>query len=275
GVGLFIALTGCQSLLETPPSSAALDALLKPVSTSPDCVTLEISHVRVAASEAEAVAAIWDRADEMALAADSRVFLTTNGFRVGVVSGAVPTELAALFVTSDDDARAAAANLITDRSANPRVKREMVQIRRHEESPIPASELQPELHVLLSDGDSVTGTSFRTAQPVYALRAKAVTGQRVKLELTPELHHGEMRHRYSGGDQGILLVTPSREREVFDQLLIEADLAPGDLLVLGGDAQADSSLGHVFHHSGLDRGDAKLIIVRAAQVPPSEILADN
>jgi hypothetical protein len=166
--------------------------------------------------------------------------------------------------------------VITEQSALPRVTRRVVQVNRHEQTSIQACEPRDEAQVLISDEGRLWGDAFQQVQGMYALQAEAAPGQRVKVRLTPELHHGEMRMRYSGHDQGIMLKMPSQEREIFQRLAMEAKLAPGDLLVLGSLPDARASLGGVFHTSNAaGREERKLIVLRLLQVPRSEILADK
>jgi hypothetical protein len=96
------------------------------------------------------------------------------------------------------------------------------------------------------------------------------------VRITPELQHGDLRNRRMGSDQGIFLSTFSREREVFEQLTMQTELAPGDLLVLGCLPNAKASLGGVFHtaNSG-GQEERKLIVLRLLEVPKSEILASK
>jgi hypothetical protein len=121
----------------------------------------------------------------------------------------------------------------------------------------------------------VQGRSYQEVQGVYSLRAESVPGQQVQVQLVPELQFGELRNRYAGSDQGIFVVTPSRERKVFDEMRISVSLAPGETLLVTGIADAPSSLGSAFHSQRIgDVAEQKLVMVRLVQVPDSEILAD-
>ena len=165
--------------------------------------------------------------------------------------------------------------MITGESADPQVMRRVVQLNRHDPASIQASDLQDHRYVLISDDRGVKGRGYEQVQAIYSLRAEPVPGQRVSIELTPELHHGELRNRYTGSDQGIFLITPTRDREIYDQFQLSVDLAPGEFLVVDGLPEARGTLGHAFH--AVDHGEGaenKLLLVRLLQVPGSEILAD-
>ena len=159
--------------------------------------------------------------------------------------------------------------------ADPRAVRRVVQLNRHESATIQVTDLQDQRHVLISGQGGLKGRSFQQVQAVYSMRAEPMPGQRVALSLIPELHHGEMRNRYTGSEQGIFLITPSREQETYEQFELAAELSAGELLVVSCLPDSPGSLGHAFH--AIDRAGAtehKLLLVRLLQVPGSEILAD-
>lgn len=264
---------GCQ-VFDKPPDKA-LESLLKPVKSSSESVALEIFQARIPLDQEEKADALWERIDEQKFDAELRRKLVSNGLRVGIVGGALPKDLAKLLELDGEAAEVSDTQLITDQSAVPRVTRRVVQVRRDPIS-IQASELRDEAQVLLSHDGSFGGKTFRQMQGVYSLQAETMPGQRVKVRLTPELHHGALKQRYAGSQQGIFMSIPSREREVFDDLSMEVTLAPGELLVLGCLPAAKTSLGGVFHTAtAAGKDERKLILVRLLQVPPSEILAEK
>jgi hypothetical protein len=265
---------GCQ-VFDKPPDKA-LESLLTPVRTSSESVALEIFQARIPLSQDAKSEALWDRIDEQKFDAGLRRKLVANGLRVGVVGGALPEDLSRLLELDGVAAEVADKQVITDQSAVPRVTRRVVQTKRREPISIQVSELRDEAQVLLSHNGSFGGKTFRQMQGVYSLQAERTPGQRVSVRLTPELHHGELKQRYAGSQQGIFMSIPSREREVFDELSMDATLAPGELLVIGCLPEAKTSLGGVFHTAtAAGKDERKLILVRLLQVPPSEILAEK
>jgi hypothetical protein len=265
---------GCQAVIKPP--EAALEKLLQPVATAPDSVTLEIFYARIPLDKDAKADAVWDQIDEQRFDAELRRCLVANGLRVGVVSGSLPEGLSELMELQSEASAPSEGRVITGDTAMPRVTRRVVQLNRREHSSIQASDVWAEAQVLISDDGRLSGGPFKQVQGVYSLKAETAPGQQVTVRLVPELHHGELRNRYAGSDQGIFLRTPSREKEVFDRLTMETALAPGDLLVLGCLPQAKASLGGVFHR--VDAGghhERKLILIRVLEVPPSEILAKN
>lgn len=267
------ALVGCQAVIHTPPGT--LDRLLKPVSTSPESVTLEIFHARVAPSEQEHVVALWQQIDEMQLSTALRRRLNANGLRMGVLGGPLPPEVAQLFSLTEQSDPGSLEQVITEQAATPRVKRRVVQLRKDEPTLIKPTDVTEELRVLYSTDEGLTGNLYSQARGVYELHAERAAGQRVRVELSPQLHHGELKNRYVGGERGMFLVTPSREREHFPALQVSLELDPGELLILGTTDDAPRSLGQALHtvrNTGVE--EQKLLMLRMLEIPESEILAD-
>lgn len=272
---LLLANPGCSTLLSVAVPSTP-QSLLKTVETAPESVALEIFHVRYPASDKELQAELWQAVDEQRLGVEVRHELVRNGFRMGVLGGTVPDRLAQYMKLESELPEQEVQRLITGESADPSVTRRVLQLNRHEPATVKASELQDSLHVLMNEAEGLRGRSYQQVEAVYSLRAESLPGQRVQLRLVPELQHGELKNRYVPSDQGIFLMTRSRERELFDQLELNLQLTPGEMLVLGGLPDASGTLGHAFHAEN-QRGPAelKLVLVRLLEVPGSEILADQ
>ena len=271
-------VAGCHSV--APSSTAALEQLLQPTASARESVVLEAYTIEVAAVQAPAVEAIWTTADEQFLTPEQRSALVANGLRAGIVGVSLPDELAKLLnpegaAAPGDDPET--SRVIDSAIASSPVGKRVEQLTPREEMPIPVGGLRDAVSVFLSAG-SVTGRTFEKAQGAYTVMAHGEPGQRVVVRATPELQHGELRNRYSGrSEQGIFLMTPSREREIYSQLTVEANLAPGESLLLGGVRDAAGSLGDALHGSvGADErtGVTRLVLVRVAKVPDSEILPD-
>ena len=268
--------TGCGVLLTTP-SPADSQSLLRAVETGSESLTLEIFQVRIPADNPQLGEQLWSAVDEQRLDLAVRRNLVRNGFRAGVLGGAMPDLLARQLNLQSEMPEYQADRVITEKNASPRVVRRVLQLNHDNQATIQASELRDRINVLVNGDDGLQGHSYEQVQAVYTLRAEPAVGQRVALRLTPELRHGELRNRYTGGDrgQGIFLVTPSRERQTYDRLMLSTELAAGELLVVGCLPDAPGSLGRVFH--GVDvagPAEQKLILVSLLQSPPSEILAD-
>ena len=259
----------------TTATVSSPQSILKAVRSGPDRATLEIIQVRVPADDKKLAAELWQAADEQRFDLDVRNRLVSNGFRAGVIGGTIPDALSRSLNLQSEMPEATNEEVITDESATPKVTRRVLQLKRREPATIQTSPVQPSVHVLLNTASGLQGKSYEEVQGVYTLRSEGVPGQKVEVQLTPELQFGELRNRYGPSDQGIFVMTPSRERKVFDQMKMSVALSPGEMLVVSGVPEASGSLGNAFHAE--QRGDTveqKLVLIRLVQVPDSEILAD-
>ena len=165
-----------------------------------------------------------------------------------------------------------AAELLTE----PLVHGRTCRMRRKQRTEIQASEVYASLPLLVSVRSGLGGKSYDRAQAIYALRVDPQPDRTALVELTPEIQHGATRLRYTGGDDGILRQASLEDREVFDRLRLAVKLAPGELLVLMSLPDAGSRLGHYFHTvDSTDGPQQKLILIRLAEVPPSDTFANT
>jgi hypothetical protein len=257
---------------------------LRPMTPSPDSVALEITWARFAENDPELNDSVWSQIDETQLPPSVRRELADNGFRVGVMGGTPPAAIARVMELKCTPPRArtakSAAEANKDSAADeqppdlmkePMVKRQLMQLRRGRRAEIQASDVLDSVPLLVHSGRELGGRTYRDAQAIYALRVDPQSDQTVGIELTPELHYGQSRVRWTGGDDGILRQAPSRDHVVFDAMRMNVRLAPGEMLVLMSLPDAGSRLGHYFHTvDSADGQQQKLVIVRLAQVPQSD-----
>jgi hypothetical protein len=274
----FITVTsGCRLLIdeEQPLGKSPL----RPAEASPDSVSMEFIWARFAADDADLNEATWREIDETQIAPAVRRELARNGFRAGVIGGTVPDAIARALRSGEaaDGESTAPGNADTvPLIAEPVVHGRIQQLRRNQRSEIQASDIHPSLPLLTGSGQDLSGRTFHDAQAIYALRVDPQPDQTVLVELTPELHHGQARLRFARDDDnmGVLRQAPMREREIFSKLRMSVRLAPGEMLVLLGLNDSGSRLGHYFHTvESTDGPQQKLILIRLAEVPPSDLFA--
>jgi hypothetical protein len=165
----------------------------------------------------------------------------------------------------------------TDLAADAVVHGRVRQLKRNQRMEIQASEVFASLPLLVSSGSELSGRNYEQAQAIYALKVDPQPDSTTLVELTPELHYGMPRMQWTGGDGGVLHQAPLREQEVFDELRLTVPLAPGDMLVLMSLPGSSSRLGQYFHIANSSSGDRqeKLILIRVAEVPPSNTFASH
>jgi hypothetical protein len=274
---------GCHAFIEGPMAARG-HSPLEPSAPSPDSVALEIIWARFSQNDPALNDSVWAQIDETQLPPAVRRELVNNGFRAGVISGAPPAAIAHAInlkvdkpkdgpnVSADDvHTTRRTSDATQDLLAEPTVKHRLLQLRRGRRAEIEASDVLDAVPLLVNSGRELGGRTYREAQAIYALHVDPQPDQTVGIELTPELHHGQSRVRWTGGEDGILRQAPSRDREVFDAMRMNVRLAPGEMLVLMSLPDAGSRLGHYFHTvETADGPQQKLVLIRLAQVPRSD-----
>jgi hypothetical protein len=270
--------SGCQLFHGKEPFGQG-HSPLHPAQASSDSVGMEIIWVRFPADDPVLDDAAWREIDEAQIEPAVRRELVNNGLRAGVISGAtMPSAITNVLhqgesrgvAQSPSSGQSSIAELLTE----PAVHGRKLQLRRNQRSEIQASEVYPSLPLLVSGGTELSGQTYAQAQAVYALRVDPQPDRSATIELTPEVHFGAPQLKYTG-DESVLRMASQRNREVFDRLRLSVKLAPGEMLVLMSLPDAGSRLGHYFHTADSAQGpQQKLILIRLADVPPSDTFAN-
>jgi hypothetical protein len=278
---LLVAAGGCRLIDERPIVQGRSPQ--RPPRQSPDSVALEMKWVRFPAGDPLINGEAWQAIDETPIDPAVRRELANNGIRAGVIRGTVPDAMAraldrhasASDGAGDDAAGAdpAAASTTIDLMNEPIVRGHRKQLRRHERWEIQASDVYPSISLLTTSGRELSGRTYIDAQAMYALRIDPQPDRTVLMELTPELHYGPAKLRFSGGEDGIVR-SQLRDREVFDRLRMTVQLAPNEMLVLMSLPNAGSRLGEYFHTVEATEGrQQRLILLRLLQAPASDTFA--
>lgn len=246
-----------------------------PVRMSSDSAVLEMFFVRFPFGDSVVNEELWEEIDEQHFSPELRERLTLNGFRVGIVNGQIPMKLSQLLQFTDKPAPT--ENLegtqVEDIDPQPLVVRRHLQIRAAQRSEIIASSVYAELPVLMNESGQLSGQTYYQAQGLFAVKWMPRPNGRVRLELTPELHHDKPQQRWVGR-HGMLRLDTSRPKRTFDNMILSADLAPGAMLVLSSLPNRPGSLGHYFFTEDHDgRIEQKLLIVRISQTQHDGLFA--
>ncbi|MCI0333588.1 MAG: hypothetical protein L0228_10240 [Planctomycetes bacterium] len=268
---------------------------LQPARPSPDSVKMEIIWARFPAGDPALNDEAWQDIDEAQLDPAVHRELANNGLRAGIIISKLPDAIAralnrrglAGHHRRDGRAESAEQNVPVPLSENgygirsnqlladPIVRGRVRQMPRNQRYEITASDVYDSMPLLICGQRELGGHTFQQAQGIYAMRVDPQPDRTTLVELTPELHHGAPRIRWTGGDEGVWHQAPLRDREVFDRLRISARLAPGDMLIVMSLPDAGSRLGHYFHTvDSADGPQQKLILIRLAEVPPSDAFAN-
>jgi hypothetical protein len=232
---------------------------------SPDSMAIEIFFARAAVGDVVLNGKLWNEVDEQRLPSELRRKLTENGFRAGVVGSHVPDDLARLLTISDKPHEKSDESQSINLEEEPAVTLRLLQARAGKRNEVVCSQVYDELPLLCPDEGQLRGRTLRQADARLGFKSFPETSNRVRLELVPELHHGEQQPRWVGTD-GVLRLEAGKPREVFDDLSLRVSLAPGEMLVITSLADRPGSLGHYFFTQPTsERLAQKLLVIRIAQ----------
>ena len=262
---------GCGVLWIDPPAPSP--SILKEASPSSDAVTVDIYWATLPPGLEGNEEGLWRFVQEDRLDEALRYRLRRNGLRAGVVCGAPPDQIVKMLNpkgSATDESQENALSTVVDPTG---VRRSTQQLRPGKEATIHAADTLREAPVLLAQGDRISGETYYEVQPVYSLRAELRDDGGYQVVLTPELHYGDARMRWSSDETGMItLGAASREKKVFPELRIEAPLVVGEMLLASSWADAGSSLGHYFHRAeGRVEGRRKAILIRLTRTPPKPV----
>ena len=240
----------------SPWQTAALEnRLLKPPRMSPDTVILEMAVVDVADAEQ-----LWQELDEQHLPLETRRKLAAEGLRAGLLGSHLPDwinqELAREARSVEVDACAGEA-VVQDGARQWRL-----QCRSGDPREIELGAVRNELVISSKCPESPDEEVFELAQSKLSLIAEPQGDGRVHLTITPEIHHGPLRHRWVG-DDGTFRMDLGRERRKYPELGFTAKLAPGQTLVITAPPDVEG-LGATFFRNESSRKQ-RILLFRLAQ----------
>ncbi|MFM2095161.1 MAG: hypothetical protein RIS70_2285 [Planctomycetota bacterium] len=258
-------LTGCGRW-NPPPTANRL-----PVPRmSPDSVVLEIASVRLPVNS-ELQRDWWNTIDEQALPQDVRENLAQNGIRVGIISGEIPKQLRDVLAQPQSNR---VGDQDPDSSQGCVVSQQRLQQRSGRRGKIVTSELRDEIISLVPKSGRVVGQTYYQAQCLFSIRSYPQGDGQLKLDLVPEIEHGQPRTRWIGQPtDGSFRLDTGRERAVYNELRFEPRLAAGEALILTCSDEC-KGLGREFFID--TKGDARMqriLLIRLAQTQLDDLFS--
>jgi hypothetical protein len=268
-----VGMLGCRLVDPAPKGRSPL----APLVISPDAIALEVFSVPAPLGDPQ-MAALWTEVDEQPLPADLRARLAQNGLRAGIVGNTVPDALAALLKVTDERISADDRALVPI-EAEEGIALTVMQPRIGERRDLVTSAVHDQIALFRHVDKQVEGKTYHKAEGRLALRVFRESDGRTRLELTPELHHGEFKSRVRGSD-GIMILKQERQMELFDELKMSATLAPGQMLLITCQPDRPGTVGHCFFtQADGEKPIQKLYVLRVSQARPDrsfyEAPADN
>jgi hypothetical protein len=193
--------------------------------------------------------------------------LAQNGLRAGIVGPHLPDALAALLKVTDEQISADERSLVPV-DDEPGITLRVLQPLPGKRHDLNISQTFDQMSLLRCTDGQVAGKTYYKAIGRLTLRVFPDSDARVRIELMPELHHGEFKNHVSGGN-GMLMWKQDRQREIFSDLKLSATLTPGQMFVITCQSDKPGSIGHYFFtQPGEDKPLQKWCIIRLSQAGP-------
>ncbi len=261
-----LAVAGC-SLWKSPgkePSKLPLPRM------AADAVVLEIATIHVPAESQETAEGVWQEADELHLDVELRRELTANGVRCGLLGSALPDALHELMIQDDNKPSA-------DGEAGPVAGSDLttttrIQSRRGQRNRIITTPTREQLHVMTIEDGQVCGRSYKQAHGELSVKTFPQDNGLVRLEITPEVHHGQAKQVFVGGENSFVPQV-LQDRTEFAQLRIETTIGLGQTLIISCTSPATGLGGSFFAETSGEKSRTKLLLIRLAQTQLDDLFA--
>jgi hypothetical protein len=225
---------------------------------------LEIAFVRLPAADLAAEEAIWQAADEQHFDPLLRRRLAENGLRAGLLGTQLPEAIRQAFAKQPGVLAEGGDDVNDDDAREQRRGVRRLQCRQGKRNKVLASRTHPKLAVLTYEDGGLHGKDLTQAQCLFGLRAFPRGDGQVRLELTPEIEHGEMKNQWVG-QEGTLMQRIGRDRIAYDVLRISPQLALGQTFVVGSTTDLKGLGENFFSERNLGVSERVFLLIRLAQ----------
>jgi hypothetical protein len=202
--------------------------------------------------------ALWSVADEQVLAPEAHQMLESNGLRIGLISGNLPTEV-------DTILHAPPPN---------KIEPSQVNIPSGDNSLFCVSPATSKVSLIINRRDLASGKDFTDAKGLLRVTATHEGSNGVTLRFVPEIHHGPIQHRFAPDASSSLfavqqfVMKDGQQEDTLRELAASVSIQPGQLVVIGCDPDRSRSLGQFLlteMEGNSDRILQKVLLVWAEQ----------
>jgi hypothetical protein len=260
GTGL---LAGCAGG-EAARTTAWRNRLRPPQGPPPsNLVLMEVALIEQPVGDPYVNQQLWDLADEQVVSLERKPVLQDNGLRIGLMSGMLPPGLQAL--------------LTSKRScANPR----RIQRAAGEPTTLMLGLTMPRCRFQLHTSGTTEVVELEQAQCTLIVTASLTTDGRTRLQLTPQVRHGEAalipRPAVDRAGTYSWMIQEQRPTETYTDLGWEVSLAPNEYLVVGGRLDRPDTLGRQFFVRGDEPSPVqRLLVIRTTRLRPGIAAEDE
>jgi hypothetical protein len=249
-------MAGCALFgpLEAGSQVTAQRPGLPPLRPGVDAIQLQVAFVDRPGDDPLATQRVWQEVDEVGAAPPAqRSVLHDNGMRVAQCGASVPPTLQTLLGLAEEVNPGEAAT-----------RSRQINLLSGQDSEVLICD-QPKscgVRFLLNDQDELV--EFEQARALLRVRPVRLQDGWVRLEFTPEVHHGDAHMRHAATGEGWAL-RAGQKTDVRQPLKFQVTLNTGEMVVIGAVAGSAESLGQqFFRHEENGRIQQRLLVIRLA-----------
>lgn len=244
-----------EETLKTSTSRGGLPAL-RPAA---DAVQLQIVFIERPSDDALASKLVWQELDQIgALPPATRTLLIDHGFRVGQTGASPPPTMQTLLGLTEEV-------LSNDLNDDRLIRGRRMGLRSGQETELATNDSVPECRMTYVSGGQEETIEYLQARCVLRLKPVRQQDGWVRLEFTPEIHHGASQMRPTPSDEGWAL-RGGQKIDVRHALKFSVTLSTGEFVVIGCDGKnIDLPGSRFFRRETENAGEQqRLLVVRVA-----------
>lgn len=255
------ALGGCALFgpSEEALTSASPRSTLPVLRPSTDAIQLQIVFIERPADDALASKLVWQELDQIgALPPATRTLLIDHGFRVGQTGASPPPAMQTLLGLTEE--------VTVEDSADDRLMRgRRMGLRSGQETELLTSDTVTQARMTFVSSDEEETIEYAQARCILRLKPLRQQDGWVKLEFTPEIHHGDALMRPTPNEDGWAL-RGGQKIDVRHALKFNVTLSTGEFVVIGCEGKnADLPGSRFFRRQTEKAGEQqRLLVVRVA-----------
>jgi len=251
--------SGCHQLLnrdnhvEQEAQKAAEGNFLKPLPTLRDGIRLDVFFIDRHVGDPRIGESMWRSISQGgSLDPEAVTRLNSYGFRFGTVSANPPVAVQSLI-------------LHTDSSTQERTLHQSFEFPTGQHSILEVVPLPEGIDVTVPTPEGPRTLKLHQAKSVLRLRAERIEDGWARLEVVPEIHHGEKLNRAVPAEREWVM-TSSQDVMPIYSLRFHAELNRGEMAVIGTNTHSQSPIGRIFFRNTQGDPIERIVMVRLADV---------
>ncbi len=254
--GCALLLPGCQGLLRNNDQKSEIDVaaqLLKPIPQMKDGIRLDVFRVDRHVGDPRIGDSMWKAVSQGGSLDPATIrHLNEHGFRFGTVPTNPPVVLQSLILATNSGS---AERTLHESFAFPTGGQAILDV-----MPLPEG-----LDIVIPGPEGSRPMTLHAAKAVLNVRADRIEDGWARLEVVPEIHHGEILNRPVAGEREWIMRN-SQAVEPLYQFKFHVELNRGEMVVVGLHDLAKSPVGRWFFRNQLEGSLERVMMIRMADV---------